>query len=374
VSKAAIIAALEGHSLGRPPIQILTYDGYYARCAGRQQWEFDYGTIDDQLEMQLSAIRRYPDVDAWWTWTGMNRGPLPGVRIETVDGDPCAVYEDGRRLPLAGFHGMFDRSPEEHRLVLDRYRVKHEAQIEDKCGPVVRADELLVRLPGYTVLRRLADQVGEEKFLWFNQSSLFASASTYLGGIEEAWIQSVRNPKLVEAILDYLLLLHLEYIEAGARAGGHGVWNCFMNEGANILSPETWRRLVKPRAARIVERSHQLGLKHVAWFLDDCRDLVADLIEIGVDGIATEQPRGNYDCDPGELRRRAGDSGLRIFGWFLEENLLKGNREAVRNTLWKQYAEAGGGKPFVVNTPGLTEEYDPGVIDMVIEESLKLAG
>jgi len=252
--------------------------------------------------------------------------------------------------------------------------VKHQAEIEDKCGPVVSADELLARLPGYSVLRRLADQVGEEKFLWFNQSSLFASASTYLGGIEEAWIQSAENSALVEAILDYLLLLHLEYIEAGARAGGHGVWNCFMNEGANILSPETWRRLVKPRVARIVERSHQLGLKHVAWFLDDCRELVADLIEIGVDGIATEQPRGHYYCDPGELRRRAGDSNLCIFGWFLEEDLLKGNREAAGNTLRNQWMEAGGGKPFVVNTPGLTQEYDPYVIDMVIEESLRLTG
>ena len=374
MSKAAIIAALEGRSLDRLPIQILTYDGYYARCAGRKQWEFDYGTIAGQLEMQLAAIRRHPQVDAWWTWTGMNRGPQPGVRINVVDGDPFAVYEDGRRLPLADFHGMFDRSPEEHRLVLDRYRVKHQAEIEDKCGPVVNADELLARLPGYSVLRRLADQVGEEKFLWFNQSSLFASASTYLGGIEEAWIQSAENSALVEAILDYLLLLHLEYIEAGARAGGHGVWNCFMNEGANILSPETWRRLVKPRVARIVERSHQLGLKHVAWFLDDCRELVADLIEIGVDGIATEQPRGHYYCDPGELRRRAGDSNLCIFGWFLEEDLLKGNREAAGNTLRNQWMEAGGGKPFVVNTPGLTQEYDPYVIDMVIEESLRLTG
>lgn len=156
-----------------------------------------------------------------------------------------------------------------------------------------------------------------------------------------------------------------EAIAAGARAGGHGVWHCFMHEGTDILSPETWRRMVKPRVATLVTRAHACGLKHVAWFLNDCRALLPDLLEIGIDGLATEQPRAAYHAEPGDLRRLAGQAKLCLFGWLWEDDLLKGDRAAIRATLDKQYREAG--EPFVVNTPGLTQEFAPEVMDMVLE-------
>ena len=111
-------------------------------------------------------------------------------------------------------------------------------------------------------------------------------------------------------------------------------------------------------------------MKFVAWFLDDCRPLVKDLIEIGVDGISTEQPRVDYQCEPGDLRRIA-DEKLCLFGWFWEADLLKGDRNAIRCTLAKQYQEAGRGAPFVVATPGLTQEYGRDVVDFVLEEAAK---
>lgn len=97
-----------------------------------------------------------------------------------------------------------------------------------------------------------------------------------------------------------------------------------------------------------------------------------DLIEIGTDALATEQPRTGYDCDPGHLRRLAGDSGLCIFGWFREEHLLKQDLVALTRTLRRQLAEAGSGQPFVLSTPMLTQEYDPTFMDRLIEAALNL--
>ncbi len=150
------------------------------------------------------------------------------------------------------------------------------------------------------------------------------------------------------------------------------MWNCFMYEGANILSPAAWRSLVKPFVAPLVKRAHDHGMKYAAWFLDDCRPLVPDLIEMGIDGVATEQPRADYDCEPGDLRRLAGSRDLCLFGWFWESDLLKENRDAIRRTLRRQYDEAGSGKPFVVATPGLTQEFGQDVVDFVLEEAMGL--
>ena len=140
-----------------------------------------------------------------------------------------------------------------------------------------------------------------------------------------------------------------------------------MNEGSCILSPELWRELVKPHIREITDTAHECGLKDTAWFLDDCRQLVGDLIEIGIDGLATEQPRGAYECEPGDLRKAAGGSGLCIFGWFWEEDLLRPQKDKLRRSLLKQFYETGEKGSFIVSSPGLTQEFSHGAVDMMIE-------
>jgi hypothetical protein len=96
------------------------------------------------------------------------------------------------------------------------------------------------------------------------------------------------------------------------------------------------------------------------------------LVEIGTDALSTESPRGAFECEPGDLRRLAGEK-LCIFGWFEDLDLIKGDREAIHRTLNKQFNEAGNGRPFVVATPGITQEVAQTTIDFVIEEALKLS-
>ncbi len=369
--RARLNAVLEGRPTDRVPTQMVFYDGYLARCAGREQWEFDYGKAEDQYQMQLAAVRRHPDNDGLWTWTGMNRNPVADVRVVRVDGVPFALFGDGTKKALADdpSDGLWNRTPAEQTAVWERNRVRNTKEIGTKMGRIVSADELLER-ECYSVLSRLVTTAADA-FFWVNHSSLFSGAAGHLGGASEAWMATITEPELVEAVLEYHMHQQVEYIVAAARAGAQGVWNCFMYEGANILSPTTWRTLVKPRVARVVAKSRELGLKHVAWFLDDCRPLVRDLMDIGIHGIATEQPRDDYQCEPGDLRCAGGDE-LCIFSWFWEEDLLKANLETLHTTLHRHYREAGNGKPFVVATPGLTQEYDPSTIDALIAAAKSL--
>ena len=369
--KERITAALAGRPTDRAATNMVFYEGYMAHCAGRRQWEFDYGSAQDQFEMQLAAIRRHPANDGFWTWTGMNRHPIANMHVETIDGRPWAIFDDGRRKALDDnpANTPWNRTPDDVKRHHEAIRVRAVDEVADKLGPIVPATEL-VQDDSHANLARLGEEVGDETFLWVNFSSLFATALGRLGGPEEGWIATATDPELVEAVLDRCMKQHLEYIDAAAMAGGHGMWGCFMHEGANILSPDTWRSLVKPFVAPLVSRTHERGMKFVAWFLDDCRPLVKDLIEIGVDGISTEQPRVDYECEPGDLRRIAGDE-LCLFGWFWEADLLKGDRDAIRRTLAKQCEEAGDGAPFVVATPGLTQEFDRDIVDFILEEATK---
>gem|GEM_PF-2087268 len=371
--KERLTAALEGRPTDRVPLQLLFYQGYIAHCAGRELWEFEYGTAQDQFDMVLASARRHPANDGIWTQTGMNRYPVPNQRVQFIDGKPWAMFDDGRRKLLtdSSANTQWNRSPEEVRAGYERRRVRTVADVSRRVPEPVPAAELVADASHQT-LRRLAGTIGDSTFLWVNFSSLFSGAAEYLGGPAEAWMATHDSPDLVAAVLERCSRQYLEYIEAAARAGGHGLWNCFMNEGANILPPATWRELIKPHVAAHIARAHELGLKHVAWFLDDCRPLVQDLLEIDVDGLATEPPRVGYDCTPGDLRQLAGSNPLCIFGWFKERDLLAADRAALRQTLQCQAAAAGSGAPFVVSTPGLTGEVDAGVVDAIIEEALAL--
>lgn len=370
--KAEMLRALSGKPPRRVPLMVPMYNDFYARVSGKQLWEFDYGTAQEQFECMSSVFSRNQGVDGFWTWTGMNRGPVVGARVVFEHGEPYAIYDDGRRVHLSdkANEGLWNRTPEQVKALHEQMRIRTSADIPLKIGEIEPLEKVL-SYPGYPVLETLC-RTHPDKLLFFNHSSIFATATSFLGGLEEAWMATVEQPELFEEILDYLLQRFLVYLEAGAASGAKAVWHCYMQEGANVLSPATWRRLVKPRAAAQVAKAHEVGLKHVAWFLDDCRPLVPDLIEIGVDGLATEQPRVNYECEPGDLRRLAGNSDLCIFGWFWESDLIRGNRQAIRDSLEKQYREAGDGKPFVVCTPGITAEVSQEMVDTLAEETARL--
>ena len=377
--KERIRQALRGQETDRLPIQLVFDDGYIARCAGRERWEFDYADVAGRIEMQLAAVARHPANDGLLAWAGMNRTLVEGARIVRDAQGPVAILADGsrKRLSSAPDQWAWSVTPEQRRRDLERNRIRCRDDIEKRLGSAVVPAEALLKRPEFSVLKGLVQAIGGQTFIWANHSPLFSAALGLLGGKEEGWMQAITDPDLVEAVMDRIQLQHLAYVEAAALAGAHGLWQGCHSEGDNILGPATWRRIVKPRTAQTIAAAHRHGLHHLSWFLDDCRALVPDLIEIGTDTLATEQPRAGYDCDPGQLRRLAGDSGLCILGWFAEEHLLAEDLDALMRSLARQLAEAGAGEagaaqPFVLGTPLLTQQYDPDLVQRLLDAALGL--
>ena len=87
-----------------------------------------------------------------------------------------------------------------------------------------------------------------------------------------------------------------------------------------LIAPATWRRFFKPRMAELVSRVKAIKPDLlVAYHTDgDVREVIPDLIEIGIDVLNPVQPA----CmDPAELKRDYGDR-LLFWGSIDEQGTL----------------------------------------------------
>ena len=115
-----------------------------------------------------------------------------------------------------------------------------------------------------------------------------------LFGMEDAMIRMVAEPALFEAAIERICEHTIEYCRRLLDACGDSMpilclGDDFATQRGLMISPEQWRKFLKPRFARIFEVGKQAG--KLVWF-HSCGDVTAvlpDLIEIGVDVWETVQ-------------------------------------------------------------------------------------
>lgn len=87
-----------------------------------------------------------------------------------------------------------------------------------------------------------------------------------------------------------------------------------------FMPPETWRQLIKPNLAKMVEQAHKDGLIYQHHSCGHVEPLFDDLIEIGVDAIDTLQAGSNPNL--GELKKRYGNK-ITFCGGFDNQYVLE---------------------------------------------------
>ncbi|MHB0875118.1 MAG: uroporphyrinogen decarboxylase family protein [Anaerolineae bacterium] len=111
-----------------------------------------------------------------------------------------------------------------------------------------------------------------------------------------------------------------------------------------MMSPATWRRLVKPHLQRIVAVGKARGLSVAYHCCGSLRPIVEDLVEIGVDVLNPVQ----CNCpgmDPLELKREFGDRLAFMGGVDTQDLLPGGSADDVRRATARllEGMTAGGG-------------------------------
>lgn len=94
---------------------------------------------------------------------------------------------------------------------------------------------------------------------------------------------------LLDKITDFQVALAKRYVRIGVNAGR--TVDDYGGQISMLISPAMWRRLFKPRLARIIAVYRDAGLPMIHHSCGHILDIVPDLIEIGVNVLNPIQPK-----------------------------------------------------------------------------------
>jgi len=170
-----------------------------------------------------------------------------------------------------------------------------------------------------------------------------------LRGYANLLVDFAADPDTAEAILDIPFRYHLCAAERLVRMGVDMIWigDDVGAQNAMLVSPETWRRFLKPRMAKFISTIKEInpGLK-VAYHSDGCvLPIIPELIEVGVDVLNPVQP---MSMDPVRLKKEYGRN-LCFWGTIDEQRTLPfGSTDEVRAEVHSRLTTIGKGGGLII--------------------------
>lgn len=170
-----------------------------------------------------------------------------------------------------------------------------------------------------------------------------------LRGLERLLMDFVLNPDLADAILDIPFRYHLSAAKRMTSLGIDMLWigDDVGAQDSMIISPQTWRRFLKPRLATFIAEVKTLNPKlKVAYHSDGkVNDIIPELIEIGLDVLNPIQP---LCMDPAILKKKYGHN-LCFWGSIDEQKTLPfGTADDVRREVLLRLRTIGSGGGLII--------------------------
>ena len=195
-------------------------------------------------------------------------------------------------------------------------------------------------------------------------------------GMEEGMVDLVANLEFAEAFFDRLTATiitaqELFLAEVGDLIDVHFAADDLAGQSGPLVSPATWRKLIKPRQARIMAAIKARTRAPV--FYHSCgaiREFLPDLVEIGVDIVNPVQVAA-AGMDTRELKRLFGNR-LSFWGGGVDTQkvLPYGTMAEVRAEVERRVADLAPGGGFVFNP---VHNIQPGVPAENIAEAYAVA-
>jgi uroporphyrinogen decarboxylase len=141
-----------------------------------------------------------------------------------------------------------------------------------------------------------------------------------LRGFENILVDMMTEEYLTCALLDKITDFHVElakrYIRMGVNCGR--TVDDYGSQQNLLMSPEVWRKFIKPRLARIHEVYRNAGIPVIHHSCGNIMEIIGDLIEIGVNVLNPVQPNA---LDIKKLSDDYGDK-LAFFGGVCNQEVL----------------------------------------------------
>jgi len=180
--------------------------------------------------------------------------------------------------------------------------------------------------------------------------------SWYLRGMERLLSDFTENPSMAEALLDRITCI---VAESNARLSQAGVDVIILGDDVGmqnkmLMSPSMWRKWLKPRLSRVIQRIKQTNPSTYVFYHSDgfIEPIIPELIEIGVEVLNPIQP----ECmNPYRLKEKYGKK-LALWGCVgIQTTLPFGTPGEVKSTIRKLIQKVGKGGGLVVSPTHVIE-------------------
>jgi len=151
--------------------------------------------------------------------------------------------------------------------------------------------------------------------------------SSNLRGAENLYIDMIQNPDYVEALAERVLEHHFVYYQVLLDAIGETIDAISVSDDLGgqenlLFSPSLFRRIYKPRLARLIEHIRKLAPDIYIYMHSDGAifEIIPDLIEIGIDALNPIQFTAK-GMDPKRLKQTFGRD-LAFWGGGIDNKVL----------------------------------------------------
>jgi len=274
---------------------------------------------------------------------GNNDAPLLVKEYETSRGVLCQVIRPDTAWPYGKDIHLFDD------LNIPRY-----------VEPVIKTvDDLpsLRCLLGEPSAKQMAQFAQEASILHGRATDLgiaieggmtaLGDAAVWLCGMQQVMVAQLDNPAFVEQVLDVLVEWELLRLDRLAEAGVDFITHMAWYEGTDFWTPRCFRRLLKPRLARLVERAHAHGLPFRYIITRGWKPIQDDLLELKIDCLAGVDPvQDNIDLQ--QVRSRLGGQICLMGGVNSAISLSQSSDEQIRQEVTRAVQVLGSGSGFIL--------------------------
>ncbi len=181
--------------------------------------------------------------------------------------------------------------------------------------------------------------------------------ATFMCGMERLLTYVATEPDFVDWLLtglaDYILRT-MDVLFDRFPFDGIALSDDYGTQKSLLISPDCWRRVVKPRLAEIFTKAKQWERTIFLHSCGNVRAVVPDLVELGLDILHPIQPEA---LDILELKREFGDRLAFCGGLGTQQFLVNATPREVRDEVHRLKREMGRGGGYILE-PGITLQAD----------------
>lgn len=197
-----------------------------------------------------------------------------------------------------------------------------------------------------------------EYFIMIEGESLYDRCWA-IRGIEEFMMDLLTDPETAEYIIEHNWKFFYEYTRmilenAKGRVDAIGLYNDLGNQLGMMISPSLYRRFFKERQRELVKMIKSFGARVFYHSCGNIREILEDLIEIGVDILDPLQLKA-MNIVPKELADIVGSRLAFHGGLDTQDLLINGSQEEIRTALRTLKKDLGKYGKYIISCSHLLQ-------------------